>query len=121
MQARFGPSFPLVEAFAEEVPLPDASFDLAVSEYGASVFADPRRWIREAHRLLRPGGRLVFMRASPLLYICGDEEGRLTERLHRSMRGMNRFAQSGARMSSFLPTATSSRLYGVRDSRSRTS
>ena len=91
MQNEFGPTFPLVEAFAEEVPLPAASFDLAVSEYGASLFADPERWIPEAHRLLRPGGRLVFMRPSPLVYLCGGEDGRLTEQLHEPMRGMNRF------------------------------
>jgi ubiquinone/menaquinone biosynthesis C-methylase UbiE len=103
MQARSGPAFPLVDAYGEEVPLPDASFDLAVSEYGASVFADPRRWIPEAYRLLRPGGRLVFMRASPLLYVCGDEQGRLTEQLHHPMRGMNRFAKFG-RSDEFVPS-----------------
>jgi ubiquinone/menaquinone biosynthesis C-methylase UbiE len=77
MQSEFGPSFPLVQAFAEEVPLQDASFDLAVSEWGASVFADPYRWIPEAHRLLRSGGRLVFMRPSPLSFLC-DDDGQLT-------------------------------------------
>ena len=40
---------------AEDVPLPDESFDLAVSEYGASIWSDPYRWIPEAARLLRPG------------------------------------------------------------------
>ena len=33
--AEFGLEFPLLEASAEAVPLADASFDLAVSEYGA--------------------------------------------------------------------------------------
>ncbi len=91
MQAEFGLEFPLVEAFAEEVPLPDASLDLVLSEYGASLFADPSRWIPEAHRLLRPGGRLAFIRPSPLLYLCDVEDGRLTE----PMRGMNRFEKPG--------------------------
>jgi SAM-dependent methyltransferase len=95
MQAEFGPMFPLLEAFGEDVPLPDATFDLAVSEYGASVFADPHRWIPEAHRLLRPGARLVFMRPAPLLFLC-DDHGRLTEQLHHPMRGMNRFEKAGA-------------------------
>ena len=36
----------------ESVPLPDASFDLALSEYGASIWGDPYRWIPEAARLL---------------------------------------------------------------------
>ena len=43
MQERPESSFPLVEAPAEAVALPDASFDLAVSEYGASLWAGPER------------------------------------------------------------------------------
>jgi SAM-dependent methyltransferase len=90
MQSEFGPAFPLVEAFGEAVPLPDASFDLAVSEYGVSLFADPNHWIPEAYRLLRPGGRLVFMRPSPLLYVCSGDDGQLTHQLRHPMRGLNR-------------------------------
>ena len=63
-QAEFGLEFPLVEASAEDVPLPSESFDLAVSEYGASIWCDPHLWIPEAYRLLRPGGRLWFLRNS---------------------------------------------------------
>jgi len=59
MQAETGLSFPLVEASAEDVPLPDASFDLVLSEYGASIWCEPAAWVLEAARLLRPGGRLV--------------------------------------------------------------
>jgi SAM-dependent methyltransferase len=74
-QEEFGVEFPLVQAGAEAVPLPDASFDLAVSEYGASIWADPALWIPEAARLLRPGGRLVFLRTSPLLVLCSPVGG----------------------------------------------
>ena len=49
------------------MPLPDASFDLAISEYGAAIWCDPYRWIPEAARLLRPGGRLVFLGNATLL------------------------------------------------------
>jgi SAM-dependent methyltransferase len=90
MQVEFGLEFPLIQAFAEDVPLPDASFDLAHDEFGASMFADPYRWIPEAHRLLRPGGRLVFIRSTPLLFLCGRDERGVTEQLMRPMRGMNR-------------------------------
>src|SRR5205823_1031525 len=38
MQDERGLEFPLIEASAEAVPLPDESFDLAVSEYGASLW-----------------------------------------------------------------------------------
>jgi SAM-dependent methyltransferase len=69
-----GPEFPLVEAPAEDVPLPDGSFDLAFSDYGASLWADPSRWLGEAARLLRPGGRLLFLTMSPLAHLCTPDE-----------------------------------------------
>jgi SAM-dependent methyltransferase len=90
MQAEFSLEFPLVEAVAEDVPLPDGSFDLAVSEYGASIWADPYRWIPEAARLLRPGGRLVFLRNSTLVILCQPEKPPADERLVRPQRGLHR-------------------------------
>src|SRR5438270_7643321 len=60
----------LLEENAERTSLPDAAFDLVVSEFGASIWCDPRLWIAEAARLLRPGGELVFMRGSTLLILC---------------------------------------------------
>jgi SAM-dependent methyltransferase len=82
----------LIEAFAEDVPLPDHSFDIAVSEYGASIWADPYRWIPEAARLLRPGGELVFLRNSTLVILCSPEEDvAAVETLQRPQFGMYRF------------------------------
>jgi SAM-dependent methyltransferase len=91
MQVETGIHFPLVEAFAEDVPLPDASFDIVVSEYGASIWADPYKWLPEAARLLRPEGRLVFLRNSTLVILCAPDEGQADEHLHRPQRGMHRF------------------------------
>ena len=90
MQAQFGLSFPLVPGPGEDVPLPDASFDLVVSEYGASIWADPYRWIPEAARLLRPGGLLVFLRNSTLLILCFPDVGKAQERLLRPQFGLYR-------------------------------
>ena len=56
LQREHGVDFPLLHASAEAAPLPDASFDIAFSEYGAAIWCDPYVWIPEAHRLLRPGG-----------------------------------------------------------------
>ena len=89
-QKEFGIDFPLVEASAESVPLPSESFDLAVSEYGASIWCDPHIWISEAHRLLRPGGRLWFLRNSTLSVLCATDEGAASETLQRPQRGMGR-------------------------------
>jgi SAM-dependent methyltransferase len=92
MQQETGLAFLLIEANAEDVPLPDAAFDLAVSEYGASIWCDPEKWIPEAYRLLRPGGRLVFMCEHPLVLLCAlDDEEATSTALQRPQRGMRRF------------------------------
>jgi SAM-dependent methyltransferase len=90
MNAEFGLGLELIEANAESVPLPDASFDLALSEYGASIWCDQHRWIPEAARLLRSGGELVFMRNTDLQMVCSPDEERVAERLIRPLRGMHR-------------------------------
>ena len=67
LQEEHGLEFPLVHADAEQVPYPDGTFDLALSEYGAGSWCDPHRWLPEAARLLRPGGWLLFLTVSPIL------------------------------------------------------
>jgi SAM-dependent methyltransferase len=90
---KFGLGLEFVEAFGEDVPLPDDSFDLVVSEYGASIWADPYKWIPEASRLLRPGGELVFLRNSTLVILCSpDEDVAAVETLQRPQFGMRRFS-----------------------------
>jgi SAM-dependent methyltransferase len=86
LQGMTGIEFQLVEAPAEDVPLPDASFDLAISEYGASLWADPERWLAEAARLLRPDGRLLFLTMSPLAHLCTPDEDE-TPIANRLVRG----------------------------------
>jgi SAM-dependent methyltransferase len=85
-----GIEFPLVEADAAATGLPDASADLVVTEYGASIWVDPYRWVPEAARLLRPGGRLVFLRNSTLVVLCMPDRGPADERLHRPQFGLRR-------------------------------
>lgn len=60
---------------AESVPVEDASFDIAVSEYGAALWCDPYAWVPEAHRLLRPGGVLAFLTTHPLAAACMPLDG----------------------------------------------
>ena len=77
---------------AETVPMPDGSFDFAISEYGAAIWADPYAWIPEAHRLLRPGGRLVFLGNSPIATLFAPLDGSepIRHTLQRDYFGMHR-------------------------------
>lgn len=90
LAAEHGEDLTLIHGDAEAVPYPDASFDLALSEYGAAIWCDLERWIPEAHRLLRPGGTLLFLGCHPLAMVCQppDGSGPATERLERSYFGL---------------------------------
>jgi len=86
--------FPLIHGNAETTGLPEASFDVAISEYGASIWADPYRWIPEAARILRPGGELSFLVNGTFWVLTvpdTDNEGPAAERLLRTYFGMHRF------------------------------
>jgi SAM-dependent methyltransferase len=91
MMAETGIEFPLIEADAAATELPAESFDLALSEYGASIWVDPNRWIPEAARLLRPGGRLIFLRNSTLVILTTGADELASETLQRPQFGMHRF------------------------------
>ncbi len=93
LQAEFGLHFPLHLGIAEDLPFGDASFDFAISEYGAALWADPYRWIPEAARVLRPGGRLVFYTNGPLLQLTvpdSEADGPAGTQLLRPYFGMYR-------------------------------
>ena len=95
MQERFGLTFPLHLGNAEATPFPDASFDFAISEYGASIWCDPYSWIPEAARLLRPGGQLTFLVNGTIAMLCTPEDATAetpaSDCLQRSYFGMHRF------------------------------
>jgi SAM-dependent methyltransferase len=89
LQGETGIEFQLIEAIGEDVPVPDSSFDLVLSEYGASIWADPYAWIPEAARLLRPGGRLIFLRNSVVSMLCMTMDA-VGERLVRPQFGLHK-------------------------------
>ena len=94
LQREHGLEFPLHLGNAETTPFPDASFDLAISEYGAAIWCDPYLWIPEAARLLRPGGDLVFLGNSVIQALTVPDllvDGPSTDRLLRDQFGMHRF------------------------------
>lgn len=55
----------LVRGDAQALPFADGSFDAVTVAYGLRNFADRRLGLREMHRVLRPGGRLVVLEFPP--------------------------------------------------------
>lgn len=89
LAASHGLEIAFTEGNAEALELPSDSFDFAISEYGAAIWCDPDVWLREAWRLLRTGGELVFLGNHPLTIVCSDEKGTPCDfTLHRSYKSL---------------------------------
>jgi SAM-dependent methyltransferase len=83
--AREDPPRPVVlRAPAEDLPFEDASFDVVVSMLVLCGVNDQPRALREIHRVLRPGGRLLFLE-----HVRSDD-AKVARRQDR-MNGLNRF------------------------------
>ena len=84
-------SLTLLHGNAERVPYPDEYFDFAISEYGAATWCNPKLWIPEAYRLLKPGGNLVFLGTHPFAICSSPLDGSATtEKLHRPYFGLHK-------------------------------
>lgn len=59
--AEAGSSAEVVEAPAEKLPFEDSSFDTAVFTLVLCTVPDPKAALQEAARILKPGGRLLFV------------------------------------------------------------
>jgi ubiquinone/menaquinone biosynthesis C-methylase UbiE len=67
---------PSVRSTATDLPFADASFDVVFCAFGAFQFlADAEAGVREAARVLRPGGRLAFSITHPTRWMFPDDPG----------------------------------------------
>lgn len=65
-----GPGAPIewLAGNAEAIPLPDGGFDVVFCQQGLQFFSDKDKALREMHRLLHQGGRLLVSVWRPLEY-----------------------------------------------------
>jgi len=61
-RGKLGATF--IQAGAEDIPLPDDSFDFLTVGYALRHFGDLDRAFAEFHRVLRPGGTLLILEAT---------------------------------------------------------
>jgi ubiquinone/menaquinone biosynthesis C-methylase UbiE len=78
----------VLRAPAEDLPFPDDSFDTVVSTLTLCTVDDQPRALREIRRVLRPGGRLLFLE-----HVRSDDprQARWQDRLH----GFNHYVGAG--------------------------
>ena len=85
-----------IRADAEQLPLRDAAFDAVFSDWGALTFSDPYWTIPEIARVLRPGGRLVFVTSSPFRAVAQPRRNdRLPYRLRYRYFGLGAIRYPG--------------------------
>jgi ubiquinone/menaquinone biosynthesis C-methylase UbiE len=78
------PQAKVLRAPAEDLPFPDDSFDTAVSTLVLCGVDDQPRALRELRRVLKPGGKLIFIE-----HVRSDDPG--LARKQDRMNGINRF------------------------------
>lgn len=67
---------PLIQCDGAALPFPDESFDVVFTAYGVVPFvADSASVMKQAARVLRPGGRFVFSTTHPVRWVTPDEPG----------------------------------------------
>jgi len=85
----------LVQSVAESIPFADESFDIVLSDYGATLYADPYAAVPECARILRPGGLFVFTTSSPFFDLFWDDSEKIVDTMQRPYFGMHRFEWPG--------------------------
>src|SRR4029078_1353804 len=82
------PNTAIAHAPAEQLPFADAHFDSVVSTLVLCTVADQTRVLRELRRVLKPGGRLLFIE-----HVRSDDPK--VARWQDRLNGVNRFVCYG--------------------------
>lgn len=96
----------LVEAPGEALPFAEASFDTVLTTHVLCSVGEPERVLAEVRRVLRPGGRFLFLEH------VADEPGTLVHGVQRAINPAWRWAGDGCHLT--RDTAASIRAAGFR-------
>ena len=66
MAARLAPDIEWRQGDLQNLPFPDGFYDLVICQQGLQYLPDPGAGLRQMHRVLRPGGRIVLATWSDL-------------------------------------------------------
>ena len=95
--AKYSRNIEFVQGDAEDIPFPDNSFDTVVSQYMLWTVPHPDKVISEWYRVLRPGGRLVYIDGT---WFDNPRNTRWNRFRMRMCRGLNYVGKSNSGRSS---------------------
>lgn len=94
------PAIEFRQASADDLPFPDAAFDVVVSNLVVHHLGRPEQFLQEAHRVLRAGGRVGFtvwadpakLEAMGIFFAAVAEHAEAAELPHGPLFGVSDFA-----------------------------
>jgi ubiquinone/menaquinone biosynthesis C-methylase UbiE len=102
----YGKRVTLCQFSAESIPYPDASFDVVLMFEAIYYVPDAEKFLREAHRVLRPGGYLLLVTANKDLFDFTPSP--FSVRYYGTMEMEELLSKTGFRVAFFGDTAVAS-------------